>query len=138
MDTPDRPTEPADPDPLDEAPAAMAPSGPSRVQAVVAIVVAVAVTVAFLAGAIGALLRGGGPSVTPQPDPGLLAVVDEAGGLSTIAPGGGPRTTFDAAGGAVQFPAWSPDGTRIAAIRTTGETSGSGPGLRCKRRGHGA
>ena len=93
------------------------PARPSRVRAVVAIVVAVAVTVAFLAGAIGALLRGGGPDPTPPPQPGLLAVVSE-GGLSTIDSLGGSRVAFGADGGEVQFPAWSPDGTRIAATRS--------------------
>jgi TolB protein len=113
---PDDPIEPTEPDRLAE-PAEPAP--PSRARAIVAIVVAVTVTVAFLAGTIGALFRGGDAASTTPPDPGRLAIVDDAGGLSTVDAAAGSRVAFEAAGGEAQFPAWSPDGTRIATSRST-------------------
>ncbi|HET9520622.1 MAG TPA: hypothetical protein VFO73_06240 [Candidatus Limnocylindrales bacterium] len=128
MDTPDEPTEPSgssEPFEALETDEAFEPAPPSRLRMAIAIVVAVAVTVAFLAGAIGALFRGGGPDATSPPDPGLLAVVDAEGGLATVEATGGSRMAFDAPGGAAQFPAWSPDGTRIAATRSTGGGGGS-------------
>jgi TolB protein len=128
MDTPEEPTEPAgssEPFEADEADEAFEPARPSRARMAIAIVVAVAVTVAFLAGAIGALFRSVGPDATPPPDPGLLAVVDAEGALATVDATGGSRIAFGAPGGAAQFPAWSPDGTRIAATRSTGGGGGS-------------
>ena len=48
-----------------------------------------------------------------------LAVVDAAGRLTTMDADGGSVVTYGQAGVAYRFPAWSPDGTRIAAIATT-------------------
>jgi TolB protein len=48
-----------------------------------------------------------------------LAVVDAAGRLTTMDADGGSMVTYGQAGVAYRFPAWSPDGTRIAAIATT-------------------
>jgi TolB protein len=47
-----------------------------------------------------------------------LAVVDPAGALSWMDGSGGAPTRYARGGTVFQFPAWSPDGTRIAAIGT--------------------
>ena len=62
------------------------------------------------------------PSPTSPP---RLAVVGPDGALSTMAADGGSVVRFESPGVTLQFPAWSPDGTRIAAPGTTlGGTSG--------------
>lgn len=60
------------------------------------------------------------PSRVPVPptSPGLIAVVDDNGALSTMDDGGGSRVDYPAPGIFFGFPAWSPDGSRIA---VTGE-----------------
>jgi TolB protein len=47
---------------------------------------------------------------------GRLAVVDADGVLSTVDPSGGSQVTYPVPGVRFGFPAWSPDGTRIAAV----------------------
>jgi len=47
-----------------------------------------------------------------------LVLVDANGGLSTMGADGGSVVRYPAPGLAFQFPAWSPDGTRIASIGT--------------------
>lgn len=56
------------------------------------------------------------PSRSPVPptSPGLIAVVGEDGALSTMDDGGGSRVDYPAPGIFFGFPAWSPDGSRIA------------------------
>src|SRR6266480_6681915 len=48
-----------------------------------------------------------------------LAVVDGAGRLTTMDGDGGSVASYGGAGVSYRFPAWSPDGTRIAAVATT-------------------
>jgi TolB protein len=73
-----------------------------------------------LAALVVVVLLGAGvlpPPPTPE-HPNRLVVVDGAGGLFTIASDGSDRVLLrgpDPNAG-IQFPAWSPDGTRIAAI----------------------
>ena len=52
----------------------------------------------------------------PPTSQGLIAVVDDGGALSTMDDGGGSRVTYPAPGVVFGFPAWSPDGTRIAIV----------------------
>lgn len=100
---------------------------PSRGRAVIAIVVALAVTATFLAATIAALLRGGTTAATspsPTPEPGRLVVVDAEGGLAVMNGSGASRVALAAPGVGFQFPAWSPDGSRIAAIGTRADGAG--------------
>ncbi len=56
--------------------------------------------------------------------PGLIAVVDDTGALFTLDGGGGSRASYSAPGVAFGFPAWSPDGSRIAVVgQATSETA---------------
>ncbi|MEA2538180.1 MAG: TolB protein [Chloroflexota bacterium] len=56
----------------------------------------------------------------PPTSPGLIAVVDDNGALSTMDDGGGSRVSYPAPGVVFGFPAWSSDGSRIAIV---GESS---------------
>jgi TolB protein len=47
---------------------------------------------------------------------GLIAAIDEAGALSTVDARTGTRVSYPAPGIVFLFPAWSPDGSRIAAV----------------------
>jgi WD40-like Beta Propeller Repeat len=61
----------------------------------------------------------GSPSasgVTLVPDPSRIAVIDANGGLSTTDALGGSVVRYGEAGVDFSFPAWSPDGTRIAVL----------------------
>jgi len=59
-------------------------------------------------------------SVAPTPAVARrLAIVDTAGRLMTTDPSGGSVVTYGQTGVRYHFPAWSPDGTRIAAVGTT-------------------
>jgi TolB protein len=55
----------------------------------------------------------------PPTSPGLIAIVDDSGALSTMDDGGGSRLMYPAPGVVFGFPAWSPDGTRIAVVGQT-------------------
>ena len=55
-------------------------------------------------------------SPVPPTSPGLIAVVDDNGALSTMDDGGGSRVDYPAPGIVFGFPAWSPDGSRIAVV----------------------
>jgi TolB protein len=70
--------------------------------------------------AISANLPGDG---VDQRDP-TLVVVTADGGLATMSADGTVLGEFEVDGVAFQFPAWSPDGTRIAAIGREGRDSG--------------
>jgi WD40 repeat protein len=52
----------------------------------------------------------------PPTSPGLIAVVDDSGALSTMDDGGGSVVRYPAPGVVFGFPAWSPDGSRIAVV----------------------
>jgi TolB protein len=99
----------------------------SRGRVAVALVVGLAVTATFLAATIAAVLRGGdGAAIrsSPAPGPGRLVVVDESGRLSMMDADGSSAAPIAAPGLAFQFPAWSPDGTRIAAIGSRPDGAG--------------
>ena len=69
-------------------------------------------------GATGAA-TGPNPSpaaATSAHDPRRIAVVDAAGALSTTDDAGGPVTPYPQPGIVFGFPAWSPDGTRVAVV----------------------
>ncbi len=53
-----------------------------------------------------------------------IAFVDPAGRLGTVAPDGSDSRLLTAAGAMYQFPAWSPDGGRIAAVGIDGSEGG--------------
>lgn len=53
-----------------------------------------------------------------------IAFIDPAGRLGTVAPDGSALRLLSAAGASYQFPAWSPDGARIAAIGVDGNQGG--------------
>jgi TolB protein len=76
-------------------------------------VLAAVVGIAALAGS-GAIHLDSRPS-TPAHG-GRMAIVDAAGGLSTIAADGTDRRVYPMPGVAFQFPAWSPDGREVATI----------------------
>jgi TolB protein len=67
-------------------------------------------------------------SVTAAPSPplasGLIAVVDDGGALVTLDEGGGSRVSYSAPGVAFGFPAWSPDGSRIAVVGQSASDTG--------------
>ncbi len=56
--------------------------------------------------------------------PGLIAVVSDDGRLSTMDDGGGSRAEYLMPGVVLGFPAWSPDGTRIAVTGQSAEGTG--------------
>ena len=99
---------------------------PSRIRRVasVAIVLMLVASMVFLAWVSGR----GEVTLKPVPVPTAvatatiahrLAVVDAAGRLTTMAADGRSLVTYGRAGVSYRFPAWSPDGTRIAAVATT-------------------
>ena len=90
--------------------------------AVTLILVAALVTLAAIEGS-GFIIRGDrgngvdpGPVLPSAPMAARLAAVDSAGSLTTMDGSGASVTAYAVPGVAFQFPAWSPDGTRIAAI----------------------
>jgi TolB protein len=100
------------------------PPSPARrrlLVAVTVIVLAAFVVVAGLEGS-GFIVRSV-PPPTAEPSqapiaPARLAFVDLDGGLGVMDAGGASVIHVPAAGGTFQFPAWSPDASRVAAIRT--------------------
>jgi TolB protein len=53
-----------------------------------------------------------------------IAFVDSAGRVGTVAPDGSDSRLLTGAGAAYQFPAWAPDGGRIAAVGVDGSEAG--------------
>ncbi len=54
----------------------------------------------------------------PRPGP-RVALVDPDGDLAIVDPAGGGRVVHRATDTTFSFPAWSPDGTRVAAVAHT-------------------
>jgi TolB protein len=93
-----------------------------RLRAAVALTLVAAIIVF---GALGGARLAGIPSETPTPTPhpARLVAVDANGALETVDGDGGSVVPYPAQGVQFGFPAWSPDGTHIAA---TGLSGGSG------------
>jgi TolB protein len=129
---PDGAQEPGDPLELDRAAAPEeepegildAPTSATRrrLRAAVALTLVAAIIVF---GALGGARLAGIPSETPAPTPhpARLVAVDANGALATMDGAGGSVVPYPAPGVQFGFPAWSPDGTHIAA---TGLGGGSG------------
>jgi TolB protein len=105
--------------PLVRAPDESTPALPARDRRVrrrlriaVALTLVVAVVLLGVLQRIGVIDFRGGPA---QPVA-RLAVIDDKGALTTLDRGGGSVVPYSVPGVTFQFPAWSPDGTRIAAI----------------------
>jgi TolB protein len=90
--------------------------------AVTLIVVASLVVLAAVEGS--GLIIHSDTAETPASEAPRLAAVDAAGLLETITPRDGSRVPYPAAGVTFRFPAWSPDGSSIAAIGQS--TDGTG------------
>jgi hypothetical protein len=78
----------------------------------IGVAVTVAIVVAGLLGS-GAIRLDGSP---PARHPARIAMVDAAGGLSTLRDDGMDRRGHSVGSLGFQFPAWSPDGSHVAAI----------------------
>lgn len=93
-----------------------------RLFVIVTLVVVAAFVVVGALGGSGFILRSGpAPTVEATATPASearLVVVDLDGGLSVIDSSGTRIANVPASGAGYQFPAWSPDASRIAAIRT--------------------
>src|SRR5258706_13438460 len=93
-----------------------------RLRAAVALTLVAAIIVfGALGGARRARISSETPS--PKPHPARLVAVDASGALATMDGDGGSVVPYPAPGVQFGFPAWSPDGTHIAA---TGLGGGSG------------
>jgi len=77
------------------------------------VLAAVGVVLAVLVGS-GVIRLDRGPSAPDQTA--RIAIVGRAGALSTIAADGTDRRSYSMPGVAFQYPAWSPDGSQVAAI----------------------
>jgi TolB protein len=91
-----------------------------RLQVALILLLVTALVVLAAVEGSGLIIRGEGNSrVTPR-----LAVVNAAGALTWIDPQGRSPVSLSQPGVVFQFPAWSPDGTQIAAIGTGSEGTG--------------
>ena len=86
-----------------------------RVQVAVALIVVAALIVLAAVEGGGFIIRGDSVE-TPTPAAARLAVVDVAGTLKTVDGRDGGVASYAVPSTTFQFPAWSPDGSRIAAI----------------------
>ena len=92
------------------------PTQPRRSRRLTAAAV-VAVTVVVILAAIRLLALAAEPRTsTIAPTGGRIAVIDSAGHLRTVDAVGGAERRYDMAGLLSGFPAWSPDGLRLAAV----------------------
>jgi len=66
----------------------------------------------------------GGPAATNAPAPARIAVVDPSGGLATMDDHGGSIVPHPVLGVSFQVPAWSPDGSRVAAVGNAADSGG--------------
>ena len=64
------------------------------------------------------------PSIASSDALNRIAFVDPAGRLGTVAPDGSASRMLTSAGASYQFPAWSPDGSQIAAVGSDGSAGG--------------
>jgi len=102
-----RPESPLEPE-LEETQGA----GRARLKAAVALVVVAGIVLTGLGS--GGLFGVRDDRPASVSSPGLIAVVDEFGALSTWDGAGGSRVSYPMPGVVFGFPAWSPDGSRIA------------------------
>jgi TolB protein len=120
---------------MDEIPPAEAfepqpdqPTGTSRLRrrvqiAVTLTLVAALVVLAAVEGG-GFIFRSDAVDTTPPPATARIAAVDAAGSLTTIDRLGGSVVAYSVSGVAFQSPAWSPDGSRVAAIGVGSDGTG--------------
>ena len=115
-------TEMTDPEPFDD-PGPLAPVPPSRVRRglQIAVLLILVVSMVFLAWVSGRGELVVTPVATPRATTGVaagprLAIVDAAGRLVSTDPAGRMLTPLGGPGTAYSFPAWSPDGSRVASV----------------------
>ena len=94
--------------------------GRLRIAVVLTLLAAVALLAALQLSGVANLL--GGPSNATAPT--RIAVVDAAGALTTMDDRGGSVVPHPVDGVSFVFPAWSPDGTRVAAIGGASDDGG--------------
>jgi TolB protein len=116
------------PDFDDPGPLPLTPPGRLRRALSVAIVLLLVVSMLFLAWISGRGEIVVQPVPTPRPAPtdaiaARLALVDPEGRLRTTDATGGPVVSHGGAGVRYSFPAWSPDGSRIAAVGTATDST---------------
>lgn len=89
-----------------------------RIRVAVTLLVVTALVVLAAVEGSGFIVRRDAVEVAPSPAPSTarLAVVDVAGALSITDARGGPLAPLPALGVRFQFPAWSPDGLRLASV----------------------
>ena len=107
----------AEPDEADEAADAGVETSPARrrLRAAVALTLVAAIVIF---GALGGARLGRVADDAPRPaaHPSRLAAIDANGALATTDAGGGTVVPYSVPGVRFDFPAWSPDGTQVAAI----------------------
>jgi TolB protein len=91
-----------------------------QVAVVITLVAAVAVLAAVQVSGLARIFGGTAPESKAPP---RIAVIGADGALATVDDHGGSAVPHPVAGVTFQFPAWSPDGSRVAAI---GNAAGSG------------
>ncbi len=108
-----------DPASRPDAPASRRP----RRLAVATVVLGIVVVVVLAAVRLLALAAEPRTSTTP-PTGGRIAVIDSAGHLRTVDAAGGAERRYGLTGLLSGFPAWSPDGLRLAAVAVDGGDAG--------------